>query len=362
MEDDGLRVQFKQTSARQEINEMKRVAQTRNWLACGIKFMAWIAKTWGKLSGGALGIDFAKNQRLNQLLLFLARHWFFFLVQCSASVWVGWWLRYLPPPGYGIGLLAVLAAAMSLHVEMRNWQKAVWMLLIGACLFLEFRAIEHDRTENNSANTKARNEENEKFDQIAQSMKRSIANNQEQFNATMTRTNRILDNVTGGTSYAVLLPDTFGQDKELPLMIENHGENVLTGVSVMVTFWGAYAGKVPDFILNAVNNRINVGTLGPEERLWLDGKLRTDALATVDQDGEKVLCAYVSITAQNFTSREFLYFKKQDGKWMFKYSIFRTETKRETKIIVQTKGKIVPNTKLEEIEWTDSLNNLKRIR
>ena len=215
---------------------------------------------WRTIQAISMNID----QRLNKLPLFVTRHWPFTLLQCGTAVWLGWWLRHLPPPGYAIGLLAVLAAAMTLHVDMRNWQKAVWMLLIGGCLFLEFRAIEHDRTENDSAVTKARKEENDRFDQIAQSMKRSMANNQEQFNATMTRTNRILDNVTGGTSYAVLLPDTFGQDKELPLMIENHGENVLTGVSVMVTFWGAYAGKVPEFILNAVNNRINVGTLAPK--------------------------------------------------------------------------------------------------
>jgi hypothetical protein len=251
---------------------------------------------------------------------------------------------------------------MSLHVEMRSWQKAAWMLLIGGCLFLEFRAIGYDRSENEREVAKARKEEKDKFEQIAQSLNRSMENNQEQFNATMTRTNRILNNVTGGASYAVLLPETFGQDKELPLMIENHGENVLTGVSVMVTYWGAYAGKVPDFILNAINNRIFVGTIGPEERQWLNGKLKTDNLAAIEQDGDHVLCAYVYVTAQNFTSQEFLYFKKQGGKWLFKYSVFRNPTKQERKIIVQSKGRFIPNTKLEEIDWTDSLNNLKRIR
>ena len=68
------------------------------------------------------------------------------------------------------------------------------------------------------------------------------------------------------------------------------------------------------------------------------------------------------MTAQNFNSQEFLYFKRQDGKWMFKYSIYRNNTKQETKIIIRSKGKVIPNTKLEEIDWTDSLNNLRRFR
>src|ERR1035438_6903471 len=162
-----------------------------------------------------------KDQQLKQAFSVLKHSWPFFLVQCAAVVWLGWWLRYIPPPGYAIGLLAVLAAAMSVQVEMRGWQKAAWLLLIGGCLFLEFRAIEQDRTKHDREAKEVRKEEHDKFEQIAQSIELSIANSQEQFSTTMARTDRVLNNVTGGKSYAVVLPSTFGQDKELPLIIEN---------------------------------------------------------------------------------------------------------------------------------------------
>ncbi len=78
--------------------------------------------------------------------------------------------------------------------------------------------------------------------------------------------------------------------------------------------------------------------------------------------GEHVLCAYVYIYAQNFTAQEYLFFKKQDGKWVFKYSVYRPLTKKERKIVIQSKGRAIPHTKLEEIDWTDDMNRVKRLR
>jgi hypothetical protein len=84
---------------------------------------------------------------LDKISHHLRRHWFFSLVQLGAVAWAVVWWRSLPVPGYAIGVLAVLAAVMSVHIEvgMAWWQKALWMLLMGGFLFLEFRAIEKDR-------------------------------------------------------------------------------------------------------------------------------------------------------------------------------------------------------------------------
>lgn len=289
-------------------------------------------------------------------------HWFFAAVQLGTAVWITWWLKHLPPPGYAAGLLAFLAANMTVHEKMRNWHKAGWMLLIGACLFVEFRAVERDRFQHDAEVRQTRDEQNRQFAQIAKGIQDSIDKSQQQFDATMSRTSHVLNNITGGSSYAVVLPETFGEDKDLPLMIENHGKNVLTGVSVMFSLWGAFAGKVPDYILNAVNNRAIVGTIGPHERQWLNTSLLMDNLAEVDQDGEHVRCAYILIYAQNFSSQEFLWFKRRDGKWLFKYAIYRSFTKKEQNVLAKSKGKEVPNNLLEKIDWTDNLNDLRGLR
>lgn len=298
---------------------------------------------------------------------FVALHWHFSLLQIAAASVLTWWSLRTPAPGYAVGTLAVLAAAMSIHPNMRGWQKALWMLLMGACLWIEIQAINIDRQQNEKKIAVARDEEREKFQAIADGIQRSIDTSQQQFNATTSRTNKVLsetnhvlDNVTGGDSYAVVLPSTYGEDVDLPLMIENHGDNVLTGVNVMITWQGAFAGKVPPFILDAVNRRANVGTIAPGQRQWLNMTLHTPALVDVGQNAEHVLCAYVDIYAQNFVSVEFLYFKKQDNKWLFKYGIYRQFTTREQAAIRKSLGRVESEVKLEEIDWTDNLNNLKR--
>jgi hypothetical protein len=57
-------------------------------------------------------------------------------------------LRSFTPAGYAIALIAVVAAVVSIQGEMAGWQKALWMLIIAAFLWVEFRAINNDRIEN----------------------------------------------------------------------------------------------------------------------------------------------------------------------------------------------------------------------
>jgi hypothetical protein len=147
------------------------------------------------------------------------RHWFFNLVQLSGIVLAVYWWRELPVPGYAIGVLAVLAAVMSVHGEMRSGHKVLWMLLIGAFLFLEFRAITKDRGDFARDETSRRQQENDKFKAIADGLVASIQQSQIQFAATMSRTqamlrkeqkitettNKSLDQLTGGGQFCYLM-------------------------------------------------------------------------------------------------------------------------------------------------------------
>lgn len=57
------------------------------------------------------------------------------------------WLRYIPPPGYAIGALAVVAGIMSVR-DMKTLGKISWIALLVCLLITEFRAIDKDRADN----------------------------------------------------------------------------------------------------------------------------------------------------------------------------------------------------------------------
>lgn len=65
-----------------------------------------------------------------------------------------------------MAILACVAAAMSVHGDMRKWQKVLWMLLIGALLVVELRAISHDRAETDAKSLAAAGEQQQQFKTI----------------------------------------------------------------------------------------------------------------------------------------------------------------------------------------------------
>ncbi len=190
----------------------------------------------------------------------LRHHSFFSLVQIIAVSTAFYWWRHLPVPGYAIGVLAVLAAVMSVHSEVRLWQKATWILLMGAFLVLEFRAIEKDRDEYAKAEHSRRIEENDQFQNIAHGLTAAIQQSQVQFAATMSRfdatTSRMesilqkeertaelakqnLDQTTGGDGYVYLLVAPRGPlnppPDKWPLVIMNSADIPISDVSVFIT-------------------------------------------------------------------------------------------------------------------------------
>jgi hypothetical protein len=74
------------------------------------------------------------------------QHWIFLFVQFLVALWILVLWHHLPNPGKAVAILAAVAAAMSIHGEMRGWQKAIWMGLIGCLLIVELRSISNDRS------------------------------------------------------------------------------------------------------------------------------------------------------------------------------------------------------------------------
>lgn len=286
-----------------------------------------------------------------------------FIMLGGSLAWCVFLYFHLPAPGKAIGVLAVIATLMALRGEMGHREKSLWMLALFAFLFIEFRAINKDRTDHDNEVRAERKQFEANFKSIAEGLNTSISNSQKQFDAMMRRTNSVLTSVTGGTAYTVVMPDTFIRgDNEFPLLIENHGDQILTGVTVTVYKYGAFTLGTSGEILQSVNNRINVGTLHVGERLVLATRIRPLGAMEFEEKDVHMYRAFILVAAQNFTTEELLDFKKDvDGTWLFKYM-----TGENPPVVHQLQlgppRKTPPAVMFEEIKWTKDPNEIVRLR
>jgi hypothetical protein len=160
-------------------------------------------------------------------------------------------LVHIPPPGWAVGLTGLVAAAMSVHPGMKNWQKGIWIAIIGALLLVEFRAITIDRRNSDIAAKQDRAAQDEAFHRVLQTqndefrqttsiLAQQIAESQREYQATITGFTRSMNAVSGGSSYCFLtdiglnLSKIEGIGSGMATM-SKVGEDPLTGVRAVFT-------------------------------------------------------------------------------------------------------------------------------
>ena len=164
-----------------------------------------------------------------------ANHWFHIPWQILVAAFCLYWYWHPPAPSKAVLILTGVTVVMAL-LDMSKAHKAVYLVLVICLMFIENRAINKDRTDAANLEDERRKEESKQFQAIADGIKATIANSDKEFTATMGRTNQVLHNITGGESYSVLVPMLVFQrpDLEIPLAIQNRGDNILSGVSVTI--------------------------------------------------------------------------------------------------------------------------------
>ena len=287
----------------------------------------------------------------------------------AVTAFAALYLLRTPPPGKAVAWLGLAAIVMALRGDrLKNLEKTLWILVIFVLLRVELSAIDEERQNQESEHTLQeskerllRKQENDRFSAIMQEFQTTLKLSQEQFQATMHRTNSVLTNITGGKSYAVVMPILYPPRDDVPLLIENHGTDILTGVSVTIYSDGLWMKWNQESILKSVENRIVVGTLHPGERLVLSSRLLPGNIPEMETESGSSRRCFVWIAAQNFTSEEILDLKKYaDGKWTFRYSVFEHLTNAEMDRL-KTIHQSTKYPKLEQIEWTDDNNKIARI-
>jgi len=233
-----------------------------------------------------------------------------------------WWLWH-PPVGVWIGILGLLGVIVPLirdinHIGRR--EKAVWTLIMFSLLLLEIKSVYQDRNEHDTQQAEARTREENNFKEIASGIKASIAESDRNFSATMGKTKEVLENITGGTSFAIVTPQVWSGLVPIPLSIRNQGKQTLTGVTITIRSARNFNLDKPESFYET--EAINVGTLHPGELRLLKEKLTPIEHALKAEDGLPVDVFDLDIAAQNFTAEEHLMFKRGTRiPWVFRYQI-----------------------------------------
>jgi hypothetical protein len=160
---------------------------------------------------------------------------------CIAAIYIMWSWFHLPSPGKAIGALAVVAGIMSVR-DIKVLGKISWVALLVLMLVTEFRAIDKDRSENETKQKEFFDAQRHGFQAIAQQADADFKTTKEGLDHSIAgvtnllgTTQKAVENITGGTSFAYVYPDFGGGDAtEAILKIHNAGHQILTGVTINV--------------------------------------------------------------------------------------------------------------------------------
>ena len=110
--------------------------------------------------------------------------------------------------GMFIGVLGFLGVVVPLARErMGRKEKAMWTAMLAVLLYFELRSIHLDQVQHDREQAFAHCEQLQSFNQIATALSTSIKDSQQQFDATMGKINGVADNLSGGRSFAYMVPE-----------------------------------------------------------------------------------------------------------------------------------------------------------
>jgi hypothetical protein len=256
----------------------------------------------------------------------------FTLLEFACIPLVLWWIPYshLPAPGWAVAFIAGAAAAMSVHDDMKGWQKGLWMLIIGAFLITELRAISKDRAEIQHQAIVDRQAQYSAFAVVLQKQNEQFAATGRGFSSTYTRVDGVLkttqqvaelskenlSNITGGNSYLYfepILPPLVGLPQLPKNWIEVNafpklvGEFPLHGVIVMVS---CPNGRLPE--------TVNLETVYP---LRIGRPTQGLNLQFPASQSDRVMSCLLEITTSNGSFSQNVHFLKSANRWTWNSTI-----------------------------------------
>jgi hypothetical protein len=292
------------------------------------------------------------KRRLSVILLY---------VGIVVGLYFRWFLNPIPP-GYAVTALAVAAAIMAVVGELKGFEKVAWLVLLFAFAGLELRAIRQDKEAQDEIQRDYRYHQDlltaqqlKNFRDIGSGIQTSIKKSDEHFEATTKKTNRVLTNITGGDSFAYVVPQDLTSDQSHGV-VWNNGDQPLVGLTLTishtsdpVSVWG-----------EALYKPIFIGTIAPHDHAPIPDfifqpRVRKDS----GQDNY-----WIMLSAQNGTAQESLYFRKNKlhpQYWAYAFNIVRQhldEKPQKEKILKEIDNTPRKGPRQELLlfrDWTDDM-------
>lgn len=264
-----------------------------------------------------------------------------------------YWFYCVPPPGYAIGALAVLAGIMSVR-EMKTLAKISWVFLLICLLIMEFRAIDKDRADNEQKQREFFASQKSGFSSIATQASSNFEATTSGLKTAINGLNGVLettqgvasvakknlDAVSGGNSFAYFMPcaDLPDPPPVTPVTwctgnIVNAGDQPLSMVSLDIARLLPNGMKSIDAL-----DTVNIGSIAPRGVVRLPYKLHPDS----GPDGFEI-----EINAQNGSVVEDLYFRKpqQGYGWAYKFTVNR--------IHLDDRGNVLSVIPIKKVDWSE---------
>jgi hypothetical protein len=290
-----------------------------------------------------------------------------FMLSQICLIWLAiHWSRNLPLPGYSVAVIAGVAALMSIQGDMKGWQKAIWMLIIGAFLVVELRAINKDRVDAQKQANLDRATQDHSFAGILAEQNRQFKERKDGFSGTYERVTGVLattqkvstlaqdtlSNITGGESFGYAIPGT-ANGSPIVMILHNDGMQPLT-VHIRALYipgpgcdlWGEITSCM-EKQADLFPTPIDMATVAAKSAMRIPPLFNT----RMDPDGTAQY--RLEIRAQNGIAVEDIWFRPSNSKSGIAYrmDVTRLVSGKPKKGDVEVKGKFYRL--LMKKDWTD---------
>jgi len=160
-----------------------------------------------------------------------ANHLFHFSLQAIGIFFCVYYCLHLPKSGKALLILGGIVAIMML-MDMRPLHKGIYVAIILGLILIENHALDKERTDSAKEQRDRQKEENDRFQAIADGLKSSIQQGQEQFKATSAGIGKSVETITGGTTFCLVKAMPMGN--QLAMVVGTRGSYPLHGVTVQM--------------------------------------------------------------------------------------------------------------------------------